>query len=324
MSTAFASEQAKWRAQLDALPSNPESIPAFFFAHGSPLLAFPDTGSSSFFGGPMVQWSGPRGPLALFLKDFGPALLQKYNPKAIVVFSAHWETYGERLVTDYGDENPLLMDYFGFQPELYELKFRSHGDSSLAARIVDLYKQAGQKARVTPRIEPRGEDGRGFSGPGLDHGVFVPFRLMFGEQLGVPVVQVSIDGSLSPEKNWAVGEVVSQLRREGILVLSGGLTAHNLRDMSSFSPASAKPAHLEFDKAVHKAVSIMDPDHRRQAMINLVNHPGFRASHPREDHFVPLYVAAGAGADGGAVRVINDIYGNPTFAFGSPASLGLD
>ena len=81
---------------------------------------------------------------------------------------------------------------------------------------------------------------------------------MFGEQLGVPVVQVSIDGSLSPQKNWAVGEVVSQLRREGILVLSGGLTAHNLRDVASFAPQSAKPVHLEFNEAIHKAVAITD------------------------------------------------------------------
>ncbi|KAL1707444.1 Extradiol ring-cleavage dioxygenase, class III enzyme, subunit B [Schizophyllum commune] len=316
--------QAKWRAQLDTLPSNPESIPAFFFGHGSPMLAFPEN-TRAVFGGPtMFQWAGPHGPLAAFLKDFGPTLLKKYNPKAIVVFSAHWETYGERLVTDYGDENPLLMDYYGFQPELYELKFKSRGDSTLAARIVELYTKAGQKARTTPKLEPRGEDGRGYPGPGLDHGVFVPFRLMFGEQFGVPVVQVSIDGSLSPQKNWAVGEVVSQLRREGILVLAGGLTAHNLRDVASFAPQSAKPVHLEFNEAIHKAVGITDPEQRRQAMLNLVNHPGFRASQPREDHFVPLYVAAGAGADEGAVRVISDIYGAPTFAFGSPASLGLN
>lgn len=38
---------------------------------------------------------GPDSPLASFLKDFGPALLKKYHPKAIVVFSAHWETDGE-------------------------------------------------------------------------------------------------------------------------------------------------------------------------------------------------------------------------------------
>ena len=62
-------------------------------------------------------------------------------------------------------------------------------------------------------MEARGQDGRGFSGPGLDHGVFVPFKLMFGEDfMDVPVVQVSIDSSLSPEKNWAVGKAVEALR----------------------------------------------------------------------------------------------------------------
>lgn len=38
-------------------------------------------------------------------------------------------------------------------------------------------------------------------------------------------------------------------------------------------------------------------------------------AHPREDHFVPLYVAAGAGEDGDA-RVISAIYGAPAIAFG--------
>lgn len=49
-------------------------------------------------------------------------------------------------------------------------------------------------------------------GPGLDHGVFVPFKLMFGDSVDVPVVQVSIDGSLSPEKNWALGKALNALR----------------------------------------------------------------------------------------------------------------
>ena len=43
-------------------------------------------------------------------------------------------------MTDYGDENPLLMDYYGFQPALYQLKFKSRGDSVLSKRVVELYK----------------------------------------------------------------------------------------------------------------------------------------------------------------------------------------
>ncbi|KAJ7470332.1 Extradiol ring-cleavage dioxygenase, class III enzyme, subunit B [Mycena latifolia] len=315
--TDIATLQTRWRKNLEELPANPEKIPAFFFAHGSPRLAFPPSGNSNFTGNSdFVTWGGPTGPLAKFLKDFGPALLKKYQPKGIVVFSAHWETSSERLVTDYGDENPLLYDYYNFAPELYELKFKSKGDSALSKRVVELYAEAGQLARLSPKLENRGSDGRGFSGPGLDHGVFLPFRIMFGEEFtDIPIVQVSIDSSMSPEKNWALGKAVSKLREEGILVLSGGLVVHNLRDLASFAPQSAKPLHKEFDKAMLAAVSVPDETERKQAMVNLTKHAGFRACHPREDHFVPLYVAAGAG-EGGDAKVIADIYGCETVVFG--------
>lgn len=154
----MSSSVTKWKQALESLPSTPEKIPAFFFAHGSPILAFPASAADT-LGGGMAAYHGPNGPLAKFLADFGPILLKKYKPKGIVVFSAHWETMGERLgnfngtayandltdlsltlVSDYA-ENPLLMDYYGFAPELYKLKFKSRGDSTLAQRVVDLYKQ---------------------------------------------------------------------------------------------------------------------------------------------------------------------------------------
>ncbi|KAF7359379.1 4,5-DOPA dioxygenase extradiol-like protein [Mycena sanguinolenta] len=287
----------------------PRRSPLFSFGHGSPFL---ELSPEKAVGHP--TWGGREGPLATFLKDFGPALLKKYRPKGIVVFSAHWETESE--LTDYGDENPLLMDYYGFPPEMYELKFKSKGDSALSKRVVEVYKAAGQPARPSPKTESRGADGRGFAGPGLDHGVFLPFRKMFGDEfLEIPIVQVSIDSSLSPEKNWALGKAVTRLREEGVLVLSGGLTIHNLRDIASFSPHSAQPAHREFDQAILASVVVPDAAERKQAMINLTKHHGFRLAHPREDHFIPLYVAAGAGEEG-EPRVIADMYGCETVAFG--------
>jgi len=308
------SNQAEWRAAIASLPSTPDKIPAFFFAHGSPALlgGSPARGGRAGF----ADYHGPNGPLANFLADFGPALLSKYNPKAIVVFSAHWETLGERLVTDYGDENPLLMDYYGFPPELYEAKFKSRGDKALAEQIVGLYKEAGQLARTSPKLEPRGEDGRGFQGPGLDHGVFVPFSIMFGNVFDrIPIVQVSIDANLTPESNWKLGQVVKSLREENILILSGGLPIHNLRDFSSFVPETAKPVHQEFHKAVIDALQLHDAKERKKALQNLPSHPGFRACNPREEHFVPLYIAAGAAEDENA-KILNGLYGIPTIAFG--------
>ena len=60
---------------------------------------------------------------------------------------------------------------------------------------------------------------------------------------------------------------------------------------------------------------VYQPEQRKEAMVNLTKHAGFRLAHPRADHFVPLYVAAGAG-EGGDVKVISAIYGAPTIAFG--------
>ena len=51
----------------------------------------------------MPSTMGPEGDLARFLRDFGPALRAKYNPKGIVVFSAHWDTTGIR----HGDRSSL-------------------------------------------------------------------------------------------------------------------------------------------------------------------------------------------------------------------------
>ncbi|KAJ3556530.1 hypothetical protein NM688_g1979 [Phlebia brevispora] len=304
MSTASANvslptTQAEWKKALDDLPSNPEKLPVFFFGHGSPMLAFPESDMED-RSDPVFYHMGPKGPLANFLKDFGPVLLSKYKPKAIVVFSAHWESDSERLVTDYGDENPLLYDYYGFPSSLYELKFKSRGDSALSQHIVQLFKDAGFLARTTTKLESRGMNGRGGRGAGLDHGVFVPFRLMFGEEFtDIPIVEVAMDGSLDPQKNWAVGQAVKKLREEQVLILSGGLTIHNLGDFSAFSESTANPLYKSFAQAILDAVTVPDANKRKQALINLTKHAGFRISHPRADHFVPIYIAAGAGEGGG-------------------------
>ena len=67
-------------------------------------------------------------------------------------------------------------------------------------------------ARITPVSEPRGVDGLGGRSPGLDHGVFIPFREMFGEETDTPIVQVSIDSSFDPEAEWKIGQVLDELR----------------------------------------------------------------------------------------------------------------
>jgi aromatic ring-opening dioxygenase catalytic subunit (LigB family) len=119
------------------------------------------------------------------------------------------------------------------------------------------------------------------------------------------------------------------------LILSGGLTVHNLQDRTSFAPETANPLVREFNDAVSSAISISDvsvppceivhlvltvplekPDARKTALFALTQHKGFRPAHPREDHFVPIYVAAGAGEDDN-VHVLSSFHGCQTVAFGS-------
>jgi aromatic ring-opening dioxygenase catalytic subunit (LigB family) len=51
-------------------------------------------------------------------------------------------------VTDYGDENPLLMDYYGFDRELYQLKFASRGDADLSQRVVEQFRKASMQCSI--------------------------------------------------------------------------------------------------------------------------------------------------------------------------------
>ena len=49
--------------------------------------------------------------------------------------------FEQNIVTDYGDENPLLLDYYGMSPELYKLQFSSRGDATLSRRVLELFQQ---------------------------------------------------------------------------------------------------------------------------------------------------------------------------------------
>lgn len=52
---------------------------------------------------------GPEGPLAQFLQDFGKELVEKYDPKAIVVFSAHWEGPPSQTLGGFLDTKLLFL-----------------------------------------------------------------------------------------------------------------------------------------------------------------------------------------------------------------------
>jgi aromatic ring-opening dioxygenase catalytic subunit (LigB family) len=215
----------------------------------------------------MGDISGPKSVSTFGVVRQSSSLVDRYNPKGIIVFSAHWDDpellgmphaptpwvslTAQAPVTDYKPENPLLYDYYGFPEQLYQITYRSRGSSELSAHIVETFADNGLSARTTPITEPRGRDGRRKNRlaveSGLDHGVFLPFKLMFPDTahpdgvFPIPIVEVSMSSTFEPGPQWEIGAAIKSLREEGYLILAGGLTVHDFGDFSSFNSDRAKP-----------------------------------------------------------------------------------
>jgi aromatic ring-opening dioxygenase catalytic subunit (LigB family) len=77
------------------------------------------------------------------------------------------------------------------------------------------------------------------------------------------------------------------------------MSYHNLRAMRS--GAAHGPAAIAFDEALGKVVTA-EPPARDAGLVRWAELPSARDSHPREEHLIPLMVAAGAaGTDRGRV-----------------------
>jgi aromatic ring-opening dioxygenase catalytic subunit (LigB family) len=79
------------------------------------------------------------------------------------------------------------------------------------------------------------------------------------------------------------------------------MSYHNLPLM--FAPQGNADS-AAFDEWLGTAVE--DPAGREQALTRWAAAPGARASHPREEHLIPLMVAAGAGGADRGVRTYGE------------------
>ena len=156
------------------------------------------------------------------------------------------------------------------------------------ARVTELLKGAGLPSAVDPT--------RGF-----DHGVFVPLKVAFPEAK-IPVVTLSLAASLDPALHLAAGRALAALRDEGVLIVASGMSFHNLR--AYMQPATRDRARA-FDAWLTRAVEA--PSSERDALLANWREAPFAAfAHPREEHLIPLMVAAGAGLDARGTRIFHD------------------
>jgi aromatic ring-opening dioxygenase catalytic subunit (LigB family) len=146
---------------------------------------------------------------------------------------------------------------------------------------------------------------------GLDHSVFIPFKLIYPDA-DIPIVQLSLRTGLDPAEHIAAGRALAPLRREDVLIVGTGMSYHNMRGFR-FSGTGANPDSQRFDAWLAEAVAAPD---REQRLCAWAQAPGGRASHPREEHLIPLHVVAGAASDEPGRRVFQDqVLGSAQSAF---------
>ena len=227
-------------------------MPALYIGHGAPML----------LDDPL--WTAQ-------LREISAAI---EKPKAIVIVSAHWESEPITL-SNPAANSPLVYDFSGFDRKFYEMTYNSPDATDISELV----------ASMMPNSEPVYQSNRG-----LDHGAWVPLRVMYPEA-DIPVVQMSMPTS-DPLKLIELGKRLQPLREQGALVIGSGFMTHGLRYLRDWRIDADAPAwSSEFDSWAAEALARVDID----ALTNYKElAPGMPYAHPTVEHFTPLFITLGA------------------------------
>ncbi len=239
------------------------------------------------------MWTPKDGPLpAMYYGHGAPPLLEDPlwmsqlfawtqslpKPKDVLIISAHWESAPLSL-TGTARGTPLVYDFGGFPRMYFEMTYPSPDAAALARRV----------ASAMPDNEPVYEHTR----RGLDHGAWVPLKVMYPDA-DVPVVQMSLP-THDPARLLAIGRRLHELRAEGTLVIGSGFITHGLPFLSRehwTNRDAAPPAwSSEFDAWAAEALGTGDVE---TLACFAQTAPGMPYAHPTVEHFTPLFVTLGA------------------------------
>jgi 4,5-DOPA dioxygenase extradiol len=226
-------------------------LPVLFVGHGTPFNAIADNEFTRTWA--MLGTTIPR-------------------PRAILVISAHWYTYGTGVTAT---DRPDTIHDFGGGSELRELQYPAPGLPHLAERVADLLAPC-------PVVRDRSW--------GFDHGCWSVLKRAY-PAADIPVVQLSIDGTQRPQVHYELGKRLAPLRDEGVLIFASGNIVHNLNFVIRDAAAAPYPWAERFDLAVRERLIARDWE-------SLVDYgslgPDAALCVPTPDHYLPLVYAMGA------------------------------
>lgn len=223
------------------------------------------------------------------------------KPSAILVISAHWE---EAVPTVSSGANPgLIYDYYGFPPESYEIQYPCPGEPALAEQV----RQALENAGISARLDEQ---------RGLDHGVFVPLKLMY-PNADIPCVQLSLVNSLDAAAHLAIGRALQALDYDNLLVIGSGFSFHNMRAFFAPNTPDIQAHNQAFEDWLEHTCTANDmgESERTERLIHWELAPYARFCHPREEHLLPLHVCYGLAGKASERHVSATILGKKSGMF---------
>jgi aromatic ring-opening dioxygenase catalytic subunit (LigB family) len=250
--------------------------PTFFIPHGGGPCFFMDWTM-----GPRDTWDSMASWLKAMSKAVGP------KPDAILVISAHWEEPEFTVTTS--ARPSLLFDYYGFPEHTYRLRYDAPGSPELAHEVRRLLTRAGLVSKAD-------------AARGLDHGVFIPFLLIYPDA-DIPVVQLSLKTGLDPAQHLAAGKALEPLRDRNVLIVGSGMSYHNMEGFMRGLPPTLSGT---FDAWLTETATDLNPFRRNERLARWAEAPAARDAHPREEHLLPLMIAAGAAGEDVGRRTYSD------------------
>lgn len=247
--------------------SNTERMPVLFLGHGSPMNAIEENE---------------------FVAGFRKIGAELPKPQAILCVSAHWETRGTWVTAM---EHPrTIHDFGGFPKALFEVEYPAPGSPELAKETQSIITQTQV-----------GLDDQW----GLDHGAWSVIKHLY-PNADVPVIQMSLDYTQSPQYHYELAKNLASLRKKGVLIVGSGNMVHNLRLVAW---DRLNDSGFAFDWAIEASEKmkgfIRSGDH--QQLVNFRSQGlAFDRAIPSAEHYLPLLYILALQEEGENISIFND------------------
>jgi 4,5-DOPA dioxygenase extradiol len=222
-----------------------------------------------------------------FVTGFRNVAKEIPKPNAILCVSAHWETKGTFVTAM--QNPPTIHDFGGFPKELFAVQYPAPGSPSLAKET----KSIVTKTEV-------GLDDKW----GLDHGAWSVIKHLY-PKADVPVIQMSLDYSQTPQYHYEIAQQIKSLREKGVLVIGSGNMVHNL-GLVAWKQLNE---NFGFDWAIEANEKmkkfILSGDH--QQLINFRSQgKTFDLAIPTPEHYLPLLYSLALKEEKDELSLFND------------------